>query len=598
MTPAQGTGPGTLSYVYGANPSVNARTATITMGNSTFTLTQPGITGMVTLSPGTVSVGPSGAFGSTVTIAANASDFAWTAVSSSPWITISSATAGTGSGTVTYNVGANPSVFSRIGTIVVAGQSLAITQTGVAATVTLPQASENVWSTPGASSFNLVVTPAEYAWLATSSAPWLVVSQTSGVGSATIHYSYGANVSRDPRSATITIAGQVFTVNQAGAPPTGLVLQPIEVSIPMSGAAGRTFSVVSESATWAAVSNVSWIRVVSGTPGSGNGTITYDVSPHSQAEPRTGEIQVGEAKFVIRQEGPTPAPTGPFSGAGSSNTFSFQFSDAQGFQNLDVVNILMNQFLDGNRACYLAYSQPAQRLYLVNDGGPASGLTNGLALGAAGSISNGQCTVHGTGSSAQGNGQVLTLQLRIDFSASFQGSKVVYQAARNQTGENSGWFTQGTWRVPGEPVRFPSSTGVTPGSGTAGRSVISFEYADQSSANNLTTAWALVNTAVDGRRACYVAYYRPGNLLYLYPDNGDGTQATSILLTGNQTIENRQCKIHASGSSVVSSGASLTIALDVEFKETFSGFKGIWTAAQTAAGEVSPWRAVASWRIP
>jgi hypothetical protein len=128
--------------------------------------------------------------------------------------------------------------------------------------------------------------------------------------------------------------------------------------------------------------------------------------------------------------------------------------------------------------------------------------------------------------------------------------------------------------------------------------VISFEYVDQSNANNLTTAWALVNTAVDGRRGCYVAYYRPGNLLYLYPDNGDGTQATSIPLTGNQTIENRQCKIHASGSSVVSSGASLKIALDVEFKETFSGFKGIWTAAQTAAGEVSPWRAMASWRIP
>ena len=50
---------------------------------------------------------------------------------------------------------------------------------------------------------------------------------------------------------------------------------------------------------------------------------------------------------------------------------TFTFSDPDGFQDLDVVNILINNFLDGRNACYLAYSRSAGVLYLVNDAGTA-----------------------------------------------------------------------------------------------------------------------------------------------------------------------------------------------------------------------------------
>ena len=47
--------------------------------------------------------------------------------------------------------------------------------------------------------------------------------------------------------------------------------------------------------------------------------------------------------------------------------------DDVGFGQLGVVNALINSYLDGNAACYIAFSQPLNVLYLVNDGGPGSG---------------------------------------------------------------------------------------------------------------------------------------------------------------------------------------------------------------------------------
>src|SRR5262245_56290811 len=55
----------------------------------------------------------------------------------------------------------------------------------------------------------------------------------------------------------------------------------------------------------------------------------------------------------------------------ASQTYTFTFSDPNGYQDLSVVNVLINRFLDGRNGCYLAYSRPNNVLYLVNDSGTA-----------------------------------------------------------------------------------------------------------------------------------------------------------------------------------------------------------------------------------
>lgn len=105
------------------------------------------------------------------------------------------------------------------------------------------------------------------------------------------------------------------------------------------------------------------------------------------------------------------------------------------------------------------------------------------------------------------------MALNLSFSSAFSGNRVVYLAARDPQGDNTGWLTMGVRGVPPLPATFPNPVSMSPPSGTASNSTITFTCQDAGSANNLQALWALINTAIDGRAACYVAYYAPGNQL-------------------------------------------------------------------------------------
>jgi hypothetical protein len=315
--------------------------------------------------------------------------------------------------------------------------------------------------------------------------------------------------------------------------------------------------------------------------------------------PDAGAVDSGAAYIHSLGSTMNVTQTGPLAVSGATQTLVLKYSHTGGFGQLGVVNALINSYLDGNAACYIAFSQPLNVLYLVNDGGPGSGISAGLTLGGSGSVSNNQCTINAAGSSATRSGETLTLTLNVTYKTAFLGNKVIYLAAQDQVGGSTGWITVGSTVVPVAVPTTPRSDAMSPATGTGSTGVISFTYTDASSTNNLQTAWALINFAIDGRAACYVAYYRPGNQLYLYPDNGDGAQATSIVLTGTNTIENSQCKISAQGSSVVLNGATMTVNLNYQFKTGFAGFKAAWTAVQTNGGaQTSAWKPVGGWLVP
>ncbi len=295
---------------------------------------------------------------------------------------------------------------------------------------------------------------------------------------------------------------------------------------------------------------------------------------------------------------PSVVSLNPPVSAGSNKTYTFQFSDTFGAADLTVLNVLVNTALDGRRACYLAYVQQTNTLLLVNDGGDAGGPYAGsMVLNGSGSISNGQCTVFGSGSSANSAGTTLTMTLNMSFNAAFSGNKVLYLAARDSTASNTGWQALGTLAVAPAYSSFPNSLGMNPAVGAGANGIFSFTFQDATAATNLQTGWALFNNALDGRAACYVAYYRPANLLYLYPDNGDGSQATNIVLTGTNSISNSQCTVLASGSSVTVSGNQLILNLNMVFKSAFAGTRIVWLATQTTSGQTSPWQALARWQV-
>jgi len=285
----------------------------------------------------------------------------------------------------------------------------------------------------------------------------------------------------------------------------------------------------------------------------------------------------------------------PGAGTGSNATLTFTFGDSGGYQNLTVVNVLINNSLDGRAACYLAYSQSAGVLYLVGDNGGS--LSAGLTLGGAGSVSNSQCTVTAAGSSAVGSGNTLTLRLAITFTSGFAGDKAIYLATRDQQGGNSGWQALGTFSVPGFST-FPAVGGVSPASGGGPNGTFTFTFSDTKGFQDLGVVNILINSSLDGRGACYLAFSQPSNTLYLVPDSGGGL-LPGISLNGTGTTGNSQCTVSAPGSAVIAAGNELALQLNLSFASGFAGNHIVYMAARDNAGaNNSGWLAAGAWQVP
>jgi len=121
-----GSGGGTVSYSVAANNSPIALNGSVAIAGQTLTISQAGNGCSYSISPTSQSFAATGGTG-TVTVTASAG-CAWTAVSNNSWITVTSGSSGSASGTVNYSVAANSSANARTGTITIVGQIIVITE--------------------------------------------------------------------------------------------------------------------------------------------------------------------------------------------------------------------------------------------------------------------------------------------------------------------------------------------------------------------------------------------------------------------------------------------------------------------------------------
>ena len=141
-----------------------------------------------------------------------------------------------------------------------------------------------------------------------------------------------------------------------------------------------------------------------------------------------------------------PSSLGQFTSQNQTGTFTF--TSNAGFADLGVLNVLINSALDGRNACYFAYVRSANVFYLVDDIG--TGLSAALTPGTAQTVTNSQCSINGTGTSAVLVGNTVTLPVNYSMKTpAFSGPKVVWGASRtNGDSANSGWQAIASWLVP------------------------------------------------------------------------------------------------------------------------------------------------------
>jgi Putative binding domain, N-terminal/Viral BACON domain len=225
----------------------------------------------------------------------------WTVVNNTPWIVMISGPNGQGSRAVDFYVQPH-SGEPRTGTITIAGLTYTVQQAGTLPCSFSIDPSSQSFGTGGGTGVVNVSATIGCQWGASSGASWVkITGNATGIGSGQVSYTVEANTG-EPRIATLLIAGQTFNVVQDGASACNVTIEPSGQSFGTSGGTGAVAVKAPSKCVWAAVSNVTWVTITSGSLGTGDGEVTFLVAENN-GPGRTGTLNVSGQLFTITQSG-------------------------------------------------------------------------------------------------------------------------------------------------------------------------------------------------------------------------------------------------------------------------------------------------------
>ena len=298
---AGGTGAGSAAFTVAPTTSTTLRTATLTIGGQTLTLTQaPQTTPACSYVLSTTALAaPATGVAGTITVTASGG-CVWTAVSNAAWITVTAGASGSGGGAVNVSVAPNTTTSARVGTLTIAGQTVTVTQAAAPCTYVLSTTAQSFTAAAGSGSVN-VTAAGGCAWTAVSNAAWLTVTAgASATANGTVSYSVAANATATARTGTLTIAGQVVTVTQAGVPCT-YTISATSQAFATPGGTGTVTVTAPSGCAWTSSSNASWLTVTSGGSGNGTSTLTFSVAANTGTTARSGALTIAGQTFTVTQ---------------------------------------------------------------------------------------------------------------------------------------------------------------------------------------------------------------------------------------------------------------------------------------------------------
>jgi hypothetical protein len=114
------------------------------------------------------------------------------------------------------------------------------------------------------------------------------------------------------------VAGQAVTVTQAAAvTQCSFGVTPLQIQVAAAGGSSSVAVMAPNGCAWTASKNASWVTIVSGVSGAGNGTVAFAVSANNGSSPRTDTLSVAGQTVTITQSG---APACDYSISPSSAT--------------------------------------------------------------------------------------------------------------------------------------------------------------------------------------------------------------------------------------------------------------------------------------
>jgi Beta-propeller repeat len=308
----------------------------------------------------------------------------------------------------------------------------------------------------------------------------------------------------------------------------------------------------------------------------------------ADAGTNTGWVSRGTWTVVIPMPQPSADSVSPNASIGSSQTFTFVFSDNQSASNLVGMGMLFSTTsATFTNACYVVYDRNAGTIALVWDNAAGS---DQKALGSPLQLQNSQCRVGAVTASASGLSQIITVALF--FKGSFNGTKNIYMYGAD-AGLNTGWVVRGIYLVASGGA--PAATSVVPGAGLGAAQRFSFTVSDPGGAGFLTGIAMLISPTLGTANACSMVYDRTANVVSLGYDN-PANGATPVTPGSNTVASNGQCALNGANTTVAAGITSLVVTVDLSFNANWFGPKNVYLLASETIVD-SGWVTVGGWTV-
>ena len=106
-------------------------------------------------------------------------------------------------------------------------------------------------------------------------------------------------------------------------PQCNYVISPTGASVGASATNGSVAVTAGSGCVWTATTNASWLRITSGSSGSGNGTVSYTVDANCSASARVGTMTIAGFTFIVNQANPVVFVGQDIGAPGAPGSFSY-----------------------------------------------------------------------------------------------------------------------------------------------------------------------------------------------------------------------------------------------------------------------------------
>jgi hypothetical protein len=316
--------------------------------------------------------------------------------------------------------------------------------------------------------------------------------------------------------------------------------------------------------------------------------VAYSLSGAGSGTQSRGTFNV----TTLANQPPTVDSVTPSAGSGTSQTFSFQISDPNGYQNLVGVYFIFLPPSPNSATCAFYLDAASKLLFLFKQ--DYSSLIGPLAPGASGSVTNGACTGAGSGFSLSGSGTHLTVTVPITFVSPFTGLASISMVAYSQGGLGSGTQAKGTYNVTNSAAGPPTVDSVSPASASGTSQTFTFQSSDPNGYQNMVGEYMIFLPPSSGTCAFY--FDNVGKGVYLYKQDYSSLLGP-IAAGSSSSLTNGACTLTGTGFTIAGSGTHLTLALPITFVSPIKGLTNITMVAYSQGGLTSGSKTLGTYNV-